>query len=155
LRYIQKLGVKEIFTLGGFSVGELVGKPKVLGVVNDPSLIQKYKDCGIDFKSGDRIGTIVGATGLLVGLAGYYGIKAVCLLGETAGYPIIPDPKSAEAVLDALSKALKIKIDTSKLEKRIREMEDFIKRIQEVQRKAIEGLMKPPKPKKEELTYIG
>jgi proteasome assembly chaperone (PAC2) family protein len=77
------------------------------------------------------------------------------LLGETVGYPIIPDPKSAEAVLNALSKAIKIKIDTSKLEKRIREMEDFMRKIQEVQRKAIERLVKPPKPKKEELTYIG
>jgi uncharacterized protein (TIGR00162 family) len=155
LKYLQKLGVKEIFTLGGLSVGEVVGKPKVFGVVNHPSLIKQYENCGIEFKAGDRIGSIIGASGLFVGLAGYYGMKAVCLLGETVGYPIIPDPKSAEAVLNALSKALKIKIDTSKLEKRIKEMEDFIKRIQEVQRKAIEKLIKAPKPKKEELTYIG
>jgi uncharacterized protein (TIGR00162 family) len=155
LKYLQKLGVKEIFTLGGLSVGELVGKPKVFGVVNHPNLIEQYKNCGIDFEGGERIGTVVGASGLFVGLAGYYGMKAVCLLGETVGYPIIPDPKSAEAVLNALSKAIKMKIDTSKLEKRIREMEDFMKKIQEVQRKAIERLIKPPKPKKEELTYIG
>jgi hypothetical protein len=154
LKYVKKFGVKEMITLGGFSVGEVVGKPKVVGAVNDLSLLKKYGNLGIDFEAGKKIGTIIGASGLLLGLGKYYDIKAICLLGETVGLPIIPDPKSAEVVLRVLMKILNIEIDTSKLEKKVKEMEEFIKKIQEVQRKAILEFIKP-KPKKEELTYIG
>lgn len=160
LEYVKKLGVKEMFTLAGLSIGEEVKKPKVIGAVNKQELVEKYKNSGIDFDAGARVGTIVGASGLLLGMGRYYNIDGVCLLGETVGFPIIPDPKSAEEILKILMKILKVEIDTSKLDKKVKEMEEFIKKIQNVERQTMAQLMKQPgseKPgdEKEKLTYIG
>jgi uncharacterized protein (TIGR00162 family) len=156
LDFVKKYGVKEMFTLAGLSVGE-VTTPKVIGAVSGPELAKKYSKYGIDFEAGSRVGTIVGASGLLLGLGKSWGIDGVCLLGETVGYPIIPDPKSAEAILNILTKILNVKIDTSKLKKKIKEMEDFINKVESVQKKAFEQLIKTSaKPEeKDKLTYIG
>jgi uncharacterized protein (TIGR00162 family) len=156
LEYLQKLGVKEIFALAGLSIGEEKEKPKVVGAVSDPELIKKYEKYEIDFQSVNKIGTIVGASGLFIGLGKNRGMKGVCLLGETVGFPIIPDPKSAEAVLNVLTKILNLKIDTSRLGKKVKEMEELIKKVEDVQKKALGQLLAPPeKAKKEELPYIG
>jgi len=166
LRYVKKFGVKQMFTLAGLGVGEKKDKPEVIGAVNSPELIKKYKKYGIKFASGDKVGTIVGASGLLLGLGASVGIKGLCLLGETSGVPLIPDPKSAEAVLATLTKILGIKVDTSKIQKKVKEMEDFIKRVEKMQRQALMQMMKERMPKvpgkgkkgeeeEEELSYIG
>jgi uncharacterized protein (TIGR00162 family) len=154
LKYLKELGVKEAITLGGLNVGEIVESPKVIGATNDEKLIEKYKDYGIEFVAGIRAGTIIGAAGLLLGLGKYYGIKGICLLGETAGIPIIPDHKGAEAVLNVLLKILNLKIDLTKLKKRVKEMENFVKRLEEIQKRALLQIV-APKAEEEKLTYIG
>jgi uncharacterized protein (TIGR00162 family) len=160
LDFLEGYGVKEMITIAGLNVGRLEREPKVIGAVSDPEVIEKYKDYGIDFSAGAKVGTIVGASGLFLGLGRYRGIKGVCLLGETSGFPIIPDPKSAEAVLKVLMKILNVKIDMSKLQDKVREMENFMKKIEKVQSRAIRQLlieqMRQPTPEKEEeLKYIG
>lgn len=158
LDYVSKYGVKEMFTLAGLSVGEPSKEPKIIGAVSDPTVVKKYNKYGIDFESGGKVGTIVGASGLLLGLGRMRGIQGICLLGETVGFPIIPDPKSAEELLKVLIKILNVKIDTSKLEKKVKEMEDFMKKVEDVQRRAMGQMLKPPeKPgeQKEKLSYIG
>ena len=159
LDFLEKMGVKEIFTTAGLNVSELKEEPKVVGVVSEPEVVKKYEKYGIDFEAGSRVGTIIGASGLFIGLGRYRGMKGLCLLGETSGLPEIPDPKSAEAVLNVLVKILNVKIDMSRLQEKIREMERFMKKVQRVQTRAISQLLsqmkEPPKPKKEELKYIG
>ncbi len=160
LDYIQELGVKEMFTIAGLNVGKLEREPKVVGAVSDVGLIKKYKDYGIDFDAGNKVGTIVGASGLFVGLGKFRGMKGVCLLGETSGLPEIPDPKSAEIVLKTLSKILNISMDMSKLKEKIKEMDNFMKKINKVQDKALKQLVtqqmkKDQKDNDEELRYIG
>jgi len=159
LEFVSKFGCKEMFTLAGLSVGDQIKTPKVIGAVSDPELIKKYGKIGIDFDAGARVGTIVGASGLLLGLGRYYSIKGVCLLGETVGFPIIPDPKSAEEILKVIVKVVGTKINLNKLEKKVKEMEEFIKKVESVQRKSLEQLMRPPGEKpadqKEKLSYIG
>src|SRR3990167_1930531 len=115
LDYVEKFGCKEMFTLAGLSVGEEASKPKVIGAVSEPELIKKYDGAGIDFDAGSKVGTIVGASGLLIGLGRLKNMKGTCLLGETVGFPIIPDPKSAEQLLKVLMKLLKLDVDTSKI----------------------------------------
>jgi uncharacterized protein (TIGR00162 family) len=152
LRFLKRLGVKEIFALGGLNIGIPTEKPKVVGAVNDPSLEKKYRKYNIVFDTSQRVGTIIGAAGLFVALAKYYNIPATCLLGETSGMPFLPDHKSAEAVLKILSEILNIKIDTSKLQQRIKEMKEFMKRVEAMQAQ----LLRPSIPtEKEKLTYIG
>lgn len=161
LEYVKSLGVKDMFTLAGLGTGEQAKKPKVIGAVSDPELVKKYSKVGIDFDAGSRVGTIVGASGLLIGLGRFYGIKGVCLLGETVGFPIIPDPRSAEEILKVLMKILNMKIDTGKLDKKVKEMEEFIKKIQSVERQTMQRMMgqqaalEKPGEEKEKLTYIG
>ena len=157
LNYVKKFKVKEMFTLAGLSIGEKVEKPKVYGVVNDDKLIKKYKKYGVIFDS-NKVGTIVGASGLLIALGKYLGIDGICLLGETIGYPVLPDPKSAKAVLSILTKSLNLDIDIEKLDKKVMEMEEFLKRLRDVETRALTQFLKglyPSKPKEEKPTYIG
>jgi uncharacterized protein (TIGR00162 family) len=159
LDYVTKLGVTEMFTLAGLSIGEATDNPKVIGAVSEPEIVKKYSKYNIDFEAGSKVGTIVGASGLLLGLGKSRGIKGVCLLGETVGFPIIPDPKSAEAILKVLTSILGIKVETSKLQKKVKEMEDFMKKVEDVQKKAISQFMKggaqEPTAQDKDLTYIG
>ena len=158
LEFAKKYKVKEMITLAGLSIGEKVEKPKVIGVVSEPELIKKYKRYKIDFEAGSKIGTIVGASGLLIGLGRSHDIKGICLLGETVGFPIIPDHRSAEAVLNVLTDILNVKISVKKLQKKIVEMESFMKKVEGVQRRALAQLLRerPGEPEeKEKLTYIG
>jgi len=154
VKFALKYKVKEIITIGGLSVGEAVEEPKVVGVANDLDLIRKYSKYNIDF-SGTEVGSIVGTNGLVVGIAKYYNIKAICLLGQTIGYPVIPDPKSAKAVLEVLSKMLNLKISLERIDKKIAEMDRFLKRMEEIQRKAFQQMFKPATEEKERLRYIG
>jgi uncharacterized protein len=153
LKFLKQFGVKEIFALGGLNIGVQTEKPKVVGAVNDPSLEKKYKKYNIIFDIGQRVGSIVGAAGLFVGLAKYHNIPATCLLGETSGIPFLPDPKSSEAIIKVLSEILGLKIDTSRLQERIKEMKEFIKRIESMQSQLLQP--QATKIEKEKLTYIG
>jgi len=158
LDFIKGFGVKDIITIGGLATGEIEDKPGVLGAVSDEKLMKRYKNCGIEFDAGKKVGYIVGATGLLLGLGKEKGMEGVCLLGETSGFPIVTDPKAAEVVLDSLTKMLHIKIDMSKLEKRVKEMEKFIQKVEDLQKKALMQISKEgkaPVKGKEELRYIG
>jgi len=158
LDFAKKFGVKDIFTIGGIVAGETEDKPKVLGAVTHKKLLKKYKGYDIDFSAGEKVGYIVGAAGLLLGLGKERDMKGICLLGETSGFPIVTDPKAAEVVLNALVKILNIKVDMSRLEQRVKDMEKFIKKVEGLQRKALMQIAKEEKaPIKEEeqLRYIG
>jgi len=158
LNLMQKMGVKEIMTIGGLATGEIEKKPEVFGAVTDKKLLDRYKGSGIKFVAGEKVGYIVGAAGLLLGLGKERGMNGVCILGETTGFPIVTDPKSAEMVLDSITKILKLKIDKSKLEERVKEMEHFIKKVEDLQHKALQQMgksEKAPVKEKEQLRYIG
>ncbi len=159
LEFVKKYGVKEMITLGGLGIGEAKEKPKVVGAVSHEGMDKKYKSYGIDFNTASKVGTIIGASGLLLGLGKLYDMKGLCLLGETTGYPILPDPKAAEEVLRVLSKILNLKIETAKLDKKIKEMEEFIRKMEDMQRKVVGQMMQQQMPQKkdgnEELSYIG
>jgi proteasome assembly chaperone (PAC2) family protein len=79
------------------------------------------------------------------------------MLGQTSGFPIVTDPKAAENVLNVLVKVFRLKIDMGKLEKKVDEMEDFIKKVEGLQMKAVSELAKSTKgpSSSEELRYIG
>jgi uncharacterized protein (TIGR00162 family) len=158
LDFVEKYGVKEMFTIGGLATGEMEDHPKIFGAVSDKELTKKYTKFGIDFSAGEKVGYIVGASGLFLGLGKERGMKGVCMLGETSGFPIVTDPKAAEVILDSLTKILKIKIDMSKLEQRVADMEKFMKRVESLQKKALMQIAKEEKAPvegKEQLRYIG
>jgi len=159
LDFIEKLGVKEIITTAGLSVQSPEKNPKLIGSVSDPKVIEKYKKYDIDFDAGSKVGTIIGASGILLGLGRYRGMEGMCLLGQTSGMPEIPDPKTAEIILKVLIKILNVKIDMSELNDKIKEMEKFMGKIQKVQAKALSQMLAEQgmggKSEKEDLKYIG
>ena len=138
----EELGVKRIYTLGGFGVGHLVNEPRVLGAVNRAELREELEAAGVTFNRDEPGGGIIGAAGLMLGLSALRGIDAVCLMGETSGYLV--DPMAAASVLAILSGLIDVPVDPTKLNDRASEME-----------KVIEGLVEGEKMKNEELSYIG
>ncbi len=141
----EELGVKEIFTLGGYGLGHDIEEPKVLCATTDKSLVKVMKKHGAVFKKNEPGGGIVGASGLLLGIGKIRGFQGTCFMGETPGYLV--DPKSAKAVLKVLMKATGLKVGLSALEKKAKEIEHIAHQLRE-----IEGMSKE---KNEELKYIG
>ncbi|MFA4819588.1 MAG: proteasome assembly chaperone family protein [Candidatus Aenigmatarchaeota archaeon] len=153
LDFVSKLGAKEIITLGGFAEGKEIINPRVIGAVNDKKLLKKYEKLGVDFGKEHPIGTIVGASGLLLGLGNLYNMDGLCIMGETFGLPLVTDPKAADALLHVLVKLLGIKVDMSKLEKTIKEMEVRIEKTDKIHKKMLQQLSEPKKS--EDIKYIG
>lgn len=149
--FASKLGVKDMITLGGFAEGKEVAEPRVIGAVNDKKLVKKYGKV-VDFTIQHQIGTIVGTTGLLLGIGKLYDIDAICLMGETFGLPVATDPKAANKVLETLLKIIGIKLDLGKLDAIIKEMEDKIKKADDIHKNVLQQISKPAK---EEQDYIG
>ncbi len=141
----EEMGVKEMYTLGGYGLGHDIDKPQVLFATTDKPLVNKIKKYGAVFKKNEPGGGIIGASGLLLGLGKLRGFSGVCFMGETPGYLV--DPKSAKAVLKILSKITNIDVDLSRLEEKAREIEAIAQQLQE-----IEGMSRE---KSDELRYIG
>ena len=141
----EDLGVKELFTLGGYGLGHEVHDPKVLCATTDKHLVKTMKKYGAVFKKNEPGGGIVGASGLLLGLGQLRGLQGTCFMGETPGYLV--DPKSAKAVLKILSKITNIDVNLSELEKKAREIEHIAHQLREM-----ESLTKE---KSDDLKYIG
>ncbi len=141
----EELGVKELFTLGGYGLGHELTNPKVLCATTDKYLVKIMKKHGAVFKKNEPGGGIVGASGLLLGLGKLRNMEGTCFMGETPGYLV--DPKSAKAVLKILMSITNINVNLSALERKAKEIEHIAQQLKE-----IEGLSKE---KSEELKYIG
>jgi hypothetical protein len=139
------LGCKRIITLGGFSVGKLVTKPRVIGAATSKKLVDEAKEHGVVFSGGEPGSGILGASGLLLALGKMRGMEGICLMGETSGF--IADPKAAEAVLRVVVKLIDHEIGFADLEERAAQLDKITARLAEVEGPAV-------KPGKEELSYI-
>jgi len=132
LRFAKKKNVKLIITIGGYRK-EVQGDPQVLASATSPELLNKALEAGAkNIPSGNPI---VGTAGLLVGLAKFKEIEAICLLVETPGY--LPDPKAAKSLLTVLIKVLNLKVDLTGLDKDIYksvQIEEQMKKIEEQRR---------------------
>src|SRR2546428_10582677 len=69
LKELKGLGVRRIFTLGGYGMGRMGTKPRGLGAATGPELVKGMGKDGVVFSRGEAGGGIVGAGGLLLGLA--------------------------------------------------------------------------------------
>ncbi|MDD1723707.1 MAG: proteasome assembly chaperone family protein [Methanospirillum sp.] len=138
----HELGVKRIYTIGGYGVGHFVEVTRVIAAINLDKLRTEVEEAGAVFSEGEPGGGIIGAAGLMLGLSAPLGIEGICLMGETSGYLV--DPKSAATVLTVLRKLLSVDIDDTRLTERAGEMEVALQRLLEQEKKS-----------EEELSYIG
>jgi uncharacterized protein (TIGR00162 family) len=141
----EELGIKEMYTLGGYGLGHEIDEPNVLCATTNKKLVKTMKKYGAIFKKNEPGGGIVGASGLILGLGQLRNIQGACLMGETPGYLV--DPNSAKAVLKILMKITKVKVNLSALEKKAKEIERIAHQLQEMETMS--------KDKSEELKYIG
>ncbi|MCK4637778.1 MAG: PAC2 family protein, partial [Methanomicrobia archaeon] len=74
----------------------------------------------------------------------------VCLLGESSG--LVIDPKAAKSVLHCLNKILGSNIDLEGLERKIKENEELIKKLQKLQEEAVEE--ETTKERRRDMEYI-
>jgi uncharacterized protein (TIGR00162 family) len=139
-------GVERAFALGGVPTGELIEEYAVVGAATDDEQVAELEDAGVEFREDEPAGGIVGVSGLLLGLGERRAIPTACLMGETSGYLV--DPKSARAVLEVLQQVVGFDVEYASLEDRAEEMEEVIKKIQEME----QG---PQTPSDEDLRYIG
>jgi len=145
LDVIEDLGVKEMYTLGGYGLGHEIDKPAVLFAVTKKTMVNDIRKLGAVFRKNEPGGGIIGASGLLLGLGQLRGINGVCFMGETPGYLV--DPKSAKAVLKILSKITNVTVDLSQLERKAKEIEAIAQQLHEIETQA--------KDRPDELRYIG
>ncbi|MEF8882836.1 MAG: proteasome assembly chaperone family protein [Halapricum sp.] len=142
----ERFGVERVFALGGVPTGELIEEYDVLGAATTEEMIDGLEDAGVEFREDEPAGGIVGVSGLLLGLSGRRDFPAACLMGETSGYLV--DPKSAQAVLEVLQDVIGFEVDFSSLEDRADEMEEVVRKIQEMEGGGAT-------PSEEDLRYIG
>jgi hypothetical protein len=153
----ETFGVKKIFTISSYFVDRRsTGKPKVYGVVTNPNLKEEIVEYGVYPLSK---GSVKGFNGLVFGMAKLKNINGICLLGETIEYTTpsgrtVVDVKSAQSVLEVLLKMLGVEVDLSEIEKQAKTTEEFLRRIEEVERQALEEISRAFAPKKHTYYYI-
>jgi uncharacterized protein (TIGR00162 family) len=148
LKFISSLGVKFVITVGGVQT-TYKKTVKVYGAVSDAEVKKMYKDLNIDFENtSQNVGSIIGAIGLMTAYSKKYGMKSLCLLAESSSLPFVPDQRGAKAILEIISKILNIKLDLSKIEKKVKEQEELFKKLQRIEKKEEEK-------EEKRLSYLG
>jgi len=99
LDFVEKYGCSFIVTIGGVPISE--DKSQVYVAATSPRLAAEFMEKGAVIYSK---GKIVGATGLMLGLAKERGLNGVCLLGATTGFGA--DRGAGFSVFKFLMKAL-------------------------------------------------
>jgi uncharacterized protein (TIGR00162 family) len=149
LDFSQKHDVKTIITIGGYRM-ETKDKPSVFAAATDQELLQIALDAGgVVSSSGSPI---VGTAGLILGLARFKKISALCLLGETRGY--LPDPLAARSVLEVLKTAFNFDVDLTGLNEEIAKAETMVTRLQKIEEKRALQAEETRKEEDKKTTYI-
>ena len=149
LDFAQKHEVKTIVTIGGYRM-ETKDKPSVFAAATDKELLDIALDAGAVVSSSGS--PIVGTAGLILGLARFRKIGAVCLLGETRGY--LPDPLAARSVLEVLKTAFNFDVDLEGLNEEIAKAETMVTRLQKIEEQRALQAEETRKEEDKKTTYI-
>jgi len=149
LDFSKKHNVQTIVTIGGYRV-ETDDKPKVFAAATSPDILcQATKGGAVVSDSGSPI---VGTAGLILGLARFKKIEALCLLGETRGY--LPDPMAARSVLEVLKAMFNFELDLAGLDEDIVKAEKMVSRLQKIEEKRALQAEETRKEEDRKTTYI-
>ena len=149
LDFAKKHNVQTIVTIGGYRV-ETNEKPKVFVAATSPEILSEATKAGaVISESGSPI---VGTAGLILGLARFKKIQALCLLGETRGY--LPDPMSARSVLEVLKSMFGFDLNLAGLDADIAKAEKMVSRLQKIEEKRALQAEETRKEEDKKTTYI-
>jgi len=149
LDFAQQHNAKLVITIGGYRV-EAKDKPKVIAAATSQSLLNRALQA--DAVISPMGSPIVGTAGLILGLAPFRKIDALCLLGETRGY--LPDPKAAKSVLEVLLKILNINVELSGLDEEIAKAESMVARLQKIEERRALQAEEMRREENKKITYI-
>ncbi|MFH1828729.1 MAG: PAC2 family protein, partial [Nanoarchaeota archaeon] len=153
----EKFKCKELITLGGIGLQDIPQNPKLYCTANNKDIIKRYRDPLVEEKLFGVVGPIVGVSGLLLGLATKRKIDAIAFLAETYGHPMYLGVKGARETLKLLNKKLGLKLNLSKLEKEMKDIEsEIMKRSKPLTEVSKQSAIRKLKSKiGEEVDYIG
>jgi len=149
LNFSEKHAVKTIATIGGYRM-EPKEKPKVYIAATSQEILDKAVNAGATLSTSGS--PIVGTAGLILGLAKFKKIDALCLLGETRGY--LPDPLSAKSVLEVLKGTFNFDLDLTGLNEEITRAETMVNRLQQIEEKRALEAEQTRKEEDKKTTYI-
>jgi len=152
LNLIEKLGCKEVITLGGIGLNKIPKDPKVYCTANTKEILKRYKSKSLKKNIHGIVGPIIGVSGLLVGLAKRKNIPAIALLAETFGHQNYIGLKGAKEIVKILKDRFKFNLNLNNLDEEVTNIEKEImtktKKMSQIQKKS-----EPTKNK--ETNYIG
>ncbi len=137
LKLASSMDVKEIITLGGYGVRKILEEPRVLGAATSNEIVSKMEEFQVVFKSEHPTGGIVGASGILLGLAPLFDLEGVCLMGETHG--AYPDHIAAKMILKVLDAYLDLDLVYDDLDEPSPALEALKAQIKEMDQEAEKG----------------
>lgn len=149
LDFSEKHDVKTIATIGGYRI-EPQEKPKVFVAATSQEVLNKALQGGGTLSNSGS--PIVGTAGLILGLAKFKKIDALCLLGETRGY--LPDPLAAKSVLEVLKSVFNFDLDLTGLDEEIAKAETMVTRLQQIDEKRTIQIEESRKQDDKKTTYI-
>jgi uncharacterized protein len=149
LAFSEKNNIKTIATIGGYRM-EPKEKPKVFIAATSQEIIDKALQAGATLSTSGS--PIVGTAGLILGLAKFKKIGALCLLGETRGY--LPDPLAAKSVLEVLKATFNFDLDLTGLNEEIARAETMVTRLQQIEEKRAVQAEQTRKEEDKKTTYI-
>jgi uncharacterized protein (TIGR00162 family) len=147
--FAKRHNAKAIVTVGGYRM-ESKDKPKVVAAATNQELLNRALKAGAIVSPVGN--PIVGTAGLILGLARFKRIDALCLLGETRGY--LPDPNAAKSVLEVLQALLGIDVNLTGLDEEISKAEKMVTRLQRIEEKRILQAEQTRKEEDRKVTYI-
>jgi len=128
LDFSKKHNIQTIVTIGGYRM-ETKDKPKVIVAGTNQEILNKALTAGATISPSGS--PIVGTAGLILGLARFKKISALCLLGETRGY--LPDPLAARSVLEVLRTMFNFDVDLAGLDEEVVKAEKMVARLQKIE----------------------
>ncbi|HKM59691.1 MAG: PAC2 family protein [Candidatus Bathyarchaeia archaeon] len=149
LAFSENHNVKTIATIGGYRM-EPKEKPKVYIAATSQEILDQALSAGAILSTAGS--PIVGTAGLILGLAKFKKIGALCLLGETRGY--LPDPLSAKSVLEVLKSTFNFDLDLKGLDEEIARAETMVARLQQIEEKRALEAEQTRKEDDKKTTYI-
>jgi hypothetical protein len=149
LAFSERYNIKTIATIGGYRM-EPKEKPKVFIAATSQEILDRAVQAGATLSTSGS--PIVGTAGLILGLAKFKKINALCLLGETRGY--LPDPLSAKSVLEVLKSTFNFDLDLTGLDEEIARAETMVTRLQQIEEKRALQAEQTRKEEDKKTTYI-
>lgn len=149
ISFAKNHNIQTIVTIGGYRM-ETNEKPKVIVAGTNQGILNKALSAGATVSPSGS--PIVGTAGLILGLARFKKIDALCLLGETRGY--LPDPLAARSVIEVIKSLFNFNIDLTGMEEDISKADKMVTRLQQIEASRMLQAEETRKEADKKTTYI-